>query len=317
MCKLIVGWLISLPATAPNPSEGAPGQARGRVVDYLRLTKPRSVLLLLLAALVGMVVSRPEPLPLGLLALTMLGGALAAGGANALNCWIDRDVDRLMARTARRPLPSGRIAPERALAFGLTLCVLAVALLASRVNWLSALLAAAGAAYYVVVYTWWLKRASHWNVVVGGGAGALPLLVGWTAATGGLSLWPLWLGAIVVCWTPPHFWALALVRREDYALAGVPMMPVVRGEEETRRQILLYSISVVALTVLLVPAGFMGIGFLPVALVLGGLLVYLAARLLRRGTDLDAVRMYRYSVVYLASLFLSMMVDRLGWAPTW
>jgi heme o synthase len=282
-------------------------------VHYVHLAKPGSVLLLLMTALAGMIMARPELPQLHLLALTLLGGALAAGGANTLNCYLDRDLDRLMSRTAHRPLPAGEILPERALALGLVTCATSVMILAAAVNWISALLALAGILYYVLVYTIWLKRSSRWNVAIGGGAGALPILVGWSAVTGELALWPLWLGGIVVCWTMPHFWALALVRRREYALAGIPMLPVVAGEKATRQQILYTSLALVVLTLFLVPAGFAGPAFGVAALLLGALMVFMALRLLQDATDAAAWQLYRYSIVYLALLFTAMILDRIGW----
>jgi heme o synthase len=282
-------------------------------VHYIQLAKPRSVLLLLMTALAGMIMAQPELPPPHLLAMTLLGGALAAAGANALNCYLDRDIDILMSRTAGRPLPTGDLLPERALAAGLLMCFLAVAILASTVNWISALLALTGILYYVLIYTMWLKRASRWNVAIGGGAGALPILVGWSAVTGQLAIWPLWLGAIVVCWTMPHFWALALLRRHEYAMASIPMLPVVAGEGATRHQIVYASLAVVALTLLLVPAGFAGIAFLLAALVLGAILVFMALRLLYSATDEAAWQLYRYSIFYLTLIFAIMIVDRISW----
>lgn len=280
-------------------------------MKYVHLTKPRSVSLLLLAALAGMVMAASELPSPALLVQTLLGGALAAGGANALNCYLDRDLDWRMARTAMRPLAAGKMEPKHALLFGLGLCLLSILILALWVNPLAALLAAAGIVYYVIVYTLWLKRISPLNVVVGGGAGALPLLVGWAAVTGQLSAGALWLGAVVVCWTPPHFWSLALLRRREYALVGIPMLPVVRGEVETRRQILVYSVALLGLTLLLVPAGLAGPAFLGVALVLGSSLVFVALRLVYQASERAAWQLYRYSTVYLALLFGSMSLDHM------
>ena len=221
-----------------------------------------------------------------------------------------------MGRTSSRPLPSGKLVPGRALIFGLTLSAVSITVFALGVNWLSAALAACGIFYYVVVYTLWLKRASHWNVVIGGAAGALPLLVGSAAASGRIAPLPLWLGAVVLLWTPPHFWSLALLRRREYATAGVPMLPVVRGEGVTHRQILGYSIALFLTTLLLVPVGFAGMGFLMVALLLGAILLFLAVRLLVTATDLAAWRIYRYSIAYLALLFISMILERASaWTP--
>jgi protoheme IX farnesyltransferase len=285
-------------------------------VDYIHLTKPRSVLLLLMAALTGMVVVLPEGLPFPLVLQTMLAGAFAAGGANVLNCYLDRDLDRRMDRTSGRPLPSGKLLPSRALLFGLALSVVSITVFAVGVNWLSAVLAGCGIFYYVIVYTLWLKRATHWNVVIGGAAGALPLLVGSAAASGGVAPPALWLGVVVLLWTPPHFWSLALLRLCEYAAAGVPMLPVVRGEVETRRQILGYSVLLFLVTLLLAPVGFAGAGFLAATVCLGAVLLFLAVRLLIVATDLAARRLYRYSIAYLALLFISMILDRVtGWLP--
>jgi protoheme IX farnesyltransferase len=283
-------------------------------LDYVLLAKPRSVLLLLITALTGMVVASPG-LPSAVPQLvTVLAGAMAAGGANALNCYLDRDLDRRMARTSLRPLAAGTLQPARALLFGLGLCTAAFVLFAVGVNWLSAMLAAAGAFYYVVVYTLWLKRSSHWNVVIGGVAGSIPLLVGSAAASGQVSPLALWLGVVVLLWTPPHFWSLALVRRREYAAAGVPMLPVSKGEAETRRQILIYSVLLLLSTLLLMPAGLAGPLFLLVSLILGAIMLFMAARLIVSASDAVAARLYRYSIVYLALLFISVILDRaVGW----
>jgi heme o synthase len=290
-------------------------KARGCAVDYIRLTKPGSVGLLLLTALAGMAAVGQGFPSLSLVAATMLGGALAAGGANALNCYLDRDLDRLMQRTALRPLPAGRLDPRRAAAFGVLLCLLSFILLAAMVNLLSALLAAAGAFYYVVVYTGWLKRESPWNVVIGGGAGVMPLLVGSAAVTGQLTSWAFALGAVIFFWTPPHFWSLALLRQEEYAQAGVPVMPEVLGSLETRRQIVLYSLVLVAISLLLPLAGFAGAGYLAVAAGLGMLMLFLSLQLLRQGSARAAGRLYRYSILYLALLFGTLIIDRAGGWP--
>lgn len=278
-------------------------------MSYIRLTKPRSVLLLLICAFAGMVMAGRE-LPLAVVVWTVIGGAFAAGGANVLNSYLDRDLDRLMARTASRPLPSGVLGAREAMVFGLLLCIAAMAVLVLGVNWLAAALSAFGVFYYVVIYTLWLKRASWWNVVIGGGAGAMPLLVGWSAATGQLSPWALWLGALVVLWTPAHFWSLALVRRREYAFAGVPMLPVVRGEEDTRRQILVWAVMLLGATVVLTPVGITGTPYLAVALPLGAWLLFLSVRLVRLASEKAALELYRYSIVYLAMLFAAMILDR-------
>ncbi|HEX2987930.1 MAG TPA: heme o synthase [Chloroflexota bacterium] len=284
-------------------------------MDYVRLTKPGSVGLLLLTALAGMTAVGSGLPSLSLVVATLAGGALAAGGSNALNCYLDRDLDRLMPRTANRPLPSGRLAPLKAAAFGILLCLLSFVLLAATVNLLAALLAMAGMIYYVVVYTLWLKRRSPWNVVVGGGAGGLPLLVGSAAATGEISPWALILGAVIFLWTPPHFWSLALLRRDEYGRAGLPMMPVVRGSLETRRQILLYSMFLVGLSLLVPVMGFTGSGPLFVAAILGTVMLMLALRLLRHESPRAARQLYRYSVLYLALLLSTLILDRAGGLP--
>lgn len=284
-------------------------------MDYIHLMKPRSVLLLLVTALAGMVLTMPGAPSLSLVAGLLLAGTLAAGGANALNCYLDRELDRHMARTASRPLALGSIPLRNALAFGVALCALSVAFFGLWINWLSALLAATGVFYYVVVYTLWLKRASHWNIVVGGGAGALPILVGSAAGSGQVSALAVWLGAIVMCWTPPHFWSLALLRRSEYAFAGIPMLPVVKGPGANRRQIFGYSLLLFMMTLLVVPAGFAGVGFLAMAVALGGALLVMAFRLLSEATDEAARQLYRFSTIYLGLLFLALIADRAsGWS---
>jgi len=282
-------------------------------VNYLLLTKPRSIALLLMTALGGMVVAGGEIPSPALLTLTMLGGALAAGGANCLNCYLDRHLDRQMARTKDRPLPAGRLQPRQALLFGLGLCGAAIPVLAVGVNVLSAILAAAGILYYVVIYTRWLKRTSPWSVVFGGGAGVLPLLVGWTAVSGQLSLAALWLGTVVFLWTPPHFWSLALLRHRDYALVDLPMLPTVLGRGETCRQITIYASLLMALTLVAVPAGVAGAPFLVAALLLGTLLLHHSIVLLAEASNEAAQGLYRYSMVYLALLFGALILDRVVW----
>ncbi len=293
--------------------QGAPVRSRGwrqTARDYLALTKPRIVLLLLATTATTMLVAAGRHLSLALLAYTMLGGALAAGAANAVNMYWDRDVDAVMARTRRRPVPAGRIPPGRALAFGIVLAVLSVAVLGPLVNWLSAALAVAGILFYVFVYTIWLKRSTPQNIVIGGAAGAVPPLVGWAAVTGQVAAPALLLFAIIFLWTPPHFWALALYRRQDYAAAGIPMLPVVAGEAHTRREIMRYSLALVAATLLLVPIGGAGLLYLTTALILGAGFIYLALALGREAGGRPAMRLFGYSIVYLALLFVAMAVDR-------
>lgn len=278
--------------------------------DYLALTKPRIILLLLATTATSMVVASGGYPSVALLGYTMLGGALAAGAANAINMYWDRDVDSVMARTRRRPVPAGRISPRRALAFGLFLTALSVAVLGLLVNWLAAALALGGILFYVFIYTIWLKRTTTQNIVIGGAAGAVPPLVGWAAVTGGVAMPALLLFAIIFLWTPPHFWALALYRRADYAAASIPMLPVVAGEVETRRQIVRYSVALVAVSLLLVPIGSAGSFYLVSAAALGAVFLYLALALGREQAR-GAMRLFGYSVIYLALLFGALAVDQL------
>ncbi len=278
--------------------------------DYLALTKPRIISLLLLTTVAAMFVADPSGPALSVILWTMLGGYLAAGGAGAINHYIDRDRDARMARTRSRPLVAGRIEPVHGLVFGIVLGVLAVVQLTITVNFLAAVLAAAGLLGYVFVYTLWLKPLTPQNIVIGGAAGAVPPLVGWAAATGSLTLDALWPFAIVFMWTPPHFWALALLIKDDYARTGVPMLPVVAGEEATRRQILVYAIALTALTILPWATGLFGGLYLAAALVLGGGFTGLAAWLSIRPSRRAALRVYLSSLAYLALLFVAMAVDR-------
>src|SRR2546426_336639 len=246
-----------------------------------------------------------------LIASTLFGGALAAGGANAFNCYFDRDIDEIMRRTRSRPLPSNRVAPESALGFGYVLGALSFFWLATTVNLLAAALALSAIAFYVFVYTMWLKRSTAQNIVIGGAAGAVPVLVGWAAVTGTLA-WPaIVLFSIVFVWTPPHFWALAMRVRDDYAAAGVPMLPVVRGDDETRRQIFLYSLVLFGATLLLVPVASMGPIYLVTAVVLGGSFVYRALHLWRDPSDARAWALFKFSVLYLGALFAAVAIDAL------
>ncbi len=278
--------------------------------DYLTLTKPRIMTLLLVTGAGGMFVGAQGVPPLDLFVVTMVGLALACGGASALNHVLDRDIDVLMgSRTKERPVASGRVTPAQALEFGLFLSALSFALLASAVNLLTAVLALVGNLFYVVVYTRWLKRATPQNIVIGGAAGAVPPLVGYAAATGSLALPALWLFLIVFLWTPPHFWALALMIKNAYAAAGIPMLPVVRGDRETARQILLYSVALVAFTV---AVGFwLGPVYTAAALVLGVILVALAVLLRRDLSRARAQVLFHYSLAYLALLFVAAAVDPL------
>jgi heme o synthase len=280
--------------------------------DYLALMKPRIIMLLLVTTATTMIVASPHRIGIGVLLLTLLGGALAAGSANAFNMFVDRDIDAVMQRTCLRPVPAGRMRPVHALGFGIATGVLSVAVMAWGVNPLSAMLSTAGIAFYVVVYTLWLKRTTPQNIVIGGAAGAVPPLVGWAAATGHLAPPAFVLFAIVFFWTPPHFWALALGKTEDYRAAGVPMLPVVRGAAETRRQILLYSLVLAATTLLLyVPFHSCGRLYLTAALLLNGVFIALAAAVVRGRTPWAAPALFGYSILYLGLLFGAMVVDRL------
>jgi heme o synthase len=283
------------------------GGARQVVADYVTLTKPRVQLLLLLTTVTTMYVAGDPSL--GLVLLTCLGGSLSAGGAGAVNHFYDRDIDAQMARTASRPVPAGRVRPGAALAYGVVLQVLSFLLLSTAVNLLAAFLALAGFLGYVLVYTMWLKRSTPQNIVIGGAAGAVPPLVGWAAVTGHVDPTAWYLFAIVFYWTPPHFWALSLLMKKEYERVGVPMMPVVHGEAETRRQIVLYTCLLVVLTMLPVVFGFFGAIYALAALGLGGWFLVLAVRLQRRADRQSALRTYLYSLAYLAVLFGAMVAD--------
>jgi protoheme IX farnesyltransferase len=281
------------------------------VVGYVALTKPRIIVLLLLTTATTMVVAAGGPVAWALVVYTLLGGALAAGAANAINCYWDRDIDAIMHRTRGRPIPSRRVTPGRALVFGAALAVASVLVLGLAVNWLSALLALAGIVYYVGIYTVWLKRASPQNIVIGGAAGAIPPLVGWAAVRGDVGLPALLLFAIIFLWTPPHFWALALNRTEDYRAARIPMLPVVRGTGETVRQMVLYTIALLASTLALAGAGVLGRVYLVSAVALGLPFLWLVVRLARQASPRTAWVLFGYSILYLGLLFASMAVDRL------
>ncbi len=282
---------------------------RRRLMDFVILSKPVIVALLLVTTYAGMVVGGKHLPPAGLVLWTLLGGALAAGGSSALNQYIDRDTDKEMQRTANRPLPGGRLQPPEGLAYGLGACLAAFFLLAGQVNLLAAVLSFAGMVYYVLIYSIWLKRLTVQNIVIGGGAGAIPPLVGWAAATGSLNVPALFLFAIIFFWTPPHFWALALVRRKDYARGRVPMLPVVRGEAFTRKQILIYTFELVALTLLMPVLNLAGTVYLVSASVLGLWLIYTAWQVYKVGGNKTAWKMYRYSSMYLMFLMIAMVVD--------
>ena len=295
-------------ATAPVPAErGLIGTAR----DYFALTKPRIITLLLWTTVTTMIVAKPSGLALSTILWTCLGGYLSSGGAGAINHFIDRKIDARMARTATRPLVAGRIEPVKGLIFGIVLGVVAFVQLTVTVNLLAASLAMVGLLGYVGIYTAWLKPRTPQNIVIGGAAGAMPPLVGWAAATGGLTLEALYPFAIIFLWTPPHFWALSLMIREDYERTGVPMLPVIKGEAFTRRRILQYTALLVAFTILPFATGMLGGIYLASALVLGGVFVALAARLVREPSKKAALQLYLSSLAYLALLFAAMAVDRL------
>jgi protoheme IX farnesyltransferase len=279
--------------------------------DLVTLTKPRIISLLLVTTVAPMFIT-PAGLPtVSLVLWVILGGYLMAGGANAINMWFDRDIDDKMSRTRLRPIPAGRIPATLGLAFGISLGLVAFAIFWYRVNHLSAWLALGGLLFYVFIYTIWLKRSSPQNIVIGGAAGAFPPLVGWAAVTGRLDLAAIYLFAIIFYWTPPHFWALALIKRGEYARAGVPMMPVVRGEDRTKFEMLAYTLILLPLTLMPAFFGALGAFYGIAAALLGARLLWYCIQLLRdRSITPVAWRMYRYSLLYLALLFVAMGVDR-------
>jgi protoheme IX farnesyltransferase len=283
---------------------------RQTISAYINLMKPHVTVLLLGTTVAAMAIARQGLPPLGLVFATLLGGAMSAGSANCINCYIDRDIDQIMGRTQRRSLPSGKVQPAQALIFGIILGVSSFVILALFVNLLSALLATAALLFYVFVYTLWLKRSSAQNIVIGGAAGAVPVLVGWAAVTNTITLPAIWLFAIIFYWTPPHFWALSLLIQKDYEKASIPMLPVVMGEHETRKQIFLYSLLLLAVTLMLFAMQAMGYFYLFCALVLGGILVYMAVRLLRDASKKWARTLFWYSNCYLALIFAAMVLDR-------
>jgi heme o synthase len=282
---------------------------RQRAKDFFALSKPLIVGLLLITTYGGLVIGAKAWPSFSLTLWTLLGGALAAAGSSALNQYIDRELDKNMQRTAKRPLADGRLTDAEGLAFGLGLSLISYYILACFVNGLAALLSLAGIIYYVILYSLWLKKATVQNIVIGGGAGAIPPMVGYAAATGNLD-WTAWiLFAIIFMWTPPHFWALAIVRMKDYERAGVPMLPVVRGELETRRQILVYTIELVLVTLLLPILDLAGNIYLISSLVLGGALLYAAWDVWKHGGNKLAWRMYKWSSSYLVFIFLAIVID--------
>ena len=307
---------------APETGTGVPRTTGDRIRAYVALTKPRIIELLLVTTVPAMVLAtRWVP---GIdwgdwgwkVAWTLIGGTLAAGSANAINCYLDRDIDSLMARTRRRPLPAHQVEPENAVIFGVALGVISFVLMAWTINLLAAFLTLLAIAFYVVVYTMLLKRSTPQNIVIGGAAGALPPVIGWAAVTGDVGIPALILFALVFYWTPPHFWALSLRIRKDYAAAGVPMLPVVRGIPETTRQIALYTLLMVAISLVLWPVARMGLIYLGAAVGLGAVFIWQAYALWRRGSSEEAstqgaISLYRYSISYLSLLFVAIAVDAL------
>ena len=277
--------------------------------DYVTLTKPRIMSLLLLTGAAGFFVGAGHFSSLGAFGLTMLGLALACGGASALNHYLDRDIDKLMGSRTEQPVASGRVPPEAALEFGLALSAFSFVLLDSLVNLPTALLALAGNLFYVLVYTRWLKRSTAQNIVIGGAAGAVPPLVGFAGSSGHLGWAALVMFVVVFVWTPPHFWALALMIKEHYAKAGVPMLPVTRGDRETARQILWYTVALVAVTLVPVAFGTFGVLYGLSAAVLGAAFLWLAVELRRTMARAAAVRLFHFSLLYLALLFIAMAID--------
>ena len=301
-------------ATEPNVSvlaAEAPGNASVTAVarDFLALTKPKIISLLLVTAAGGMFLAEQGVPSLALLGLVWAGGALASGGANAVNHFLDRDIDRDMRRTQGRPVAGLRVAPRYALAFGVALNIAAFALLATQVNLLSAALTLCASLFYVFIYTLWLKRTTPNNIVIGGAAGAIPPMVGWAAVTGGLDLPAVYLFAIVFFWTPPHFWALSLLIQTDYERAGVPMLPVVSSRRQTALHIFLYSVALTGLTLMFALLPQVGLIYVATAAALGLPFIWLAWRLWRRDDRGRAKATYLYSLAYLALLFIAVMVD--------
>jgi len=301
------------PALGSSQSAGgtAPARSRSRLAAYVALTKPRIIELLLVTTVPTMVVAQRGMPPLGLIAATLAGGALAAAGANAINMYVDRDIDRIMARTQGRPLVTGEIEPANALRFAIALEVVAAVELWLLVNPLSAVLAVSATLFYVFVYTLWLKRSSTQNIVIGGAAGAVPVLVGWAAVTGTLDWAPVVLFAVIFAWTPPHFWALAIRYKDEYAAAEVPMLPAVASMAVTARRIVGYTLALWATTLVFYRVGRMGTIYLAAALALGAVFTWHAFRLAREATPQRAMRLFGYSITYVSLLFAAMAVDQL------
>jgi protoheme IX farnesyltransferase len=306
-------------AKAAAEDAGTP-RARARVVaDYLSVLKPRIMLLLLVSALTTMFIAAGGAnLDPGIVTATLLGGAMAAGSGNAFNMYLERDIDALMTRTRNRPIPSGRLPPHHVLSYGIILAILSFVTLATFVNFLAAFLALGGAVFYIVVYTIWLKRTRPNNIVIGGAAGGFPVLVAWASVTGEVTLAALVLGFLIFLWTPPHFWAIALFRKEEYARAKIPMLPVVKGNHVTNHQILRYTVATIACSALLVLpqlGSLLSPAYLFVAMLLGAAFVWYAVINLRDGTPEAAYRLFRFSIMYLGLLFIAMAMDAIYIAP--
>ncbi len=311
--------------TPASPASGSDAVASGwlywawqTVQSYYQLTKPRIIVLLIVTTAGAMWLAGEGHVDLVLFVSTLLGGWLAASAANTINCILDQDIDYHMERTRKRPIPSGRVQPRQAFAFALVLAGLSFTLLSVVANLLSALLAMSGILVYVFVYTLWLKRSTPNNIVIGGAAGAIPPLVGWAAVTGELS-WAAWvLFGIIFLWTPPHFWALALMIRKDYEKVGVPMLPVLVGSQPTANQILIYTLLLVPFTLLLLPLQVAGPFYLLVAILLGGLFIVKAVNLFRAAEDPQAARdVFKFSILYCMLLFVGMGVDSLPVVQTY
>lgn len=296
-------------STAPISVEQT-GSIRQTLSSYINLMKPHVTILLLGTTVAAMAIADRGFPSLGLVLATLLGGAMAAGSANSLNCYIDRDIDQIMGRTQRRSLPAGKVSARNALIFGIALGIGSFAVLTIFVNLLSAGLALGAILFYVIIYTMGLKRTSAQNIVIGGAAGAVPVLVGWAAVTNSVTLSAIWLFAIIFYWTPPHFWALSLLIQKDYEKANIPMLPVVMGERETQKQILLYSFLLMGTTLVLFAMHAMGYIYLVGAIGLGGILIYMAIRLVLDKTKKWARTLFWYSNCYLAAIFAVMVVDR-------
>ena len=305
----------SAPRAPIPPTPAAPPRAdlstRERIGAYIALTKPRIIELLLVTTVPTMVVAERGMPSVWLMAATVIGGTLAAGGANAINMYVDRDIDQVMDRTKKRPLATGAMTPRAALTFAIAIEVLAFLFLWGTVNLLSAVLAVSACLFYVFVYTLWLKRTSSRNIVIGGAAGAAPVLIGWSAVTDSLDWPPIVLFAVIFYWTPPHFWALAIRYREDYARADVPMLPVVASVRTTATRILVYTLLLWGLTVLFAPVAGMGELYLGAALVLGGVFTLRAVQLLRDATPQMGMRLFTWSISYITLLFGAMAADQL------